>query len=336
MTPPLSLPPLPFPKKARLIVAVSGGSDSLGLLALLKDQRSAPASWLTAAHVNYGLRGRDSRNDEESVRSLCLDWGIPCKVLRVQRFQGRVRKEKRSLQDLAREIRYVFFQRLAQNQKAWGTAVAHHLEDQAETVMDRLLRGAGARGLSGLRTVQELSFRNKTLRIWRPLLSFRKKQIQDYLQFHGIAWREDRTNREKSYRRNQIRHEVLPFLARWNPNLPETLARVGDVLAADDELLDGFSRDLEKKLKSRWGKGIYACAAPAFAAVPLALQRRWVRRVCEKLVPETRGLPFDRIEEILRLWEEKERGPRDVGFGLTAGRSRNQAYLSRKGRESGF
>lgn len=332
MTPPLALPPLPFSKNARLIVGVSGGSDSLGLLSLLKEARPDPASWLTVAHVNYGLRGRDSGKDEERVRNLSRDWGIPFKILRVRGFQRKFQKEKRSLQDLAREIRYAFFQREAQKQKAWGAAVAHHLEDQAETVLDRLLRGAGARGLSGLRAVQELSFGNKALRVWRPLLSFHPQKIQDHLKSLGIAWREDRTNREKLYRRNQIRLEILPFLARWNPSLSETLARIGEVLAAEDELLDGLFSTVEKKLKSRWGKDVYACWGPGFAAVPLGLQRRWIRRVCERLVPDSRGLSFDRIEEILRLWEGRETGPRDMGFGLTAGRNRNRAYLYRKSR----
>ena len=331
MTLPLSLPPLPFSKKARLIVAVSGGSDSLGLLGLLKGLRPDPGGWLTAAHVNYGLRGRDSLKDEEAVRQLCRDWGIPCQVLRVKKFKERVRKEKRSPQDLAREIRYAFFQRWVQRQRAWGVAVGHHQEDQAETVLDRLLRGAGARGLSGLRPVQELPFRKKSLRVWRPLLSFSKKQIQDYLRTLGVTWREDRTNRGKLYRRNQIRHDILPYLSRWNPNLSETLARMGDILAAEDEWLGGFLGPLDHKLRSRWNRGGYAFHAANFREVPMALQRRWIRHVCERLVPEARGLSFDRIEQILRLWKGEEKGPRDVGFGLAAGRIRHQAFLSRKG-----
>ena len=210
-------------------------------------------------------------------------------------------------------------------------AVAHHREDQAETVLDRLLRGAGPRGLSGLRPVQTLWLPGGgNLRIWRPLLSYSKSQIQDYLESRGVSWREDKSNQEKKYRRNQIRHEILPFLSRWNPNLPEVLARLGDVNAAEDVLLEELLKPVERKVKSGWRPNSYSCNALDFCKIPLALQRRWIRHVCEKLTPMARGLSFDRIEEILLLWIGTEKGPRDLGFGLTANRSQNQGFLSWK------
>lgn len=284
-----------------------------------------------AAHVNYGLRGVDSLKDEQWVRHWCGLWKIPCHVLRAVKFKQKVKKEKRSPQDLAREMRYSYFLKLAQKERAWGVAVAHHREDQAETVLDRLLRGAGARGLAGLRPVQSLGFsREGQLRVWRPLLGWSKSQIQDYLASRGISWREDGSNRKTQYRRNQIRHEILPFLSRWNPNLSETLARLGEINAAEDVFLEGLLKPVERRVKSRWGRFSYTCNASIFTKVPLALRRRWVRYVGEKLNPLARGISFDRIEEILRVWEGEEKGPRDLGFGLTAGRSQNQAFLSWK------
>jgi tRNA(Ile)-lysidine synthase len=322
---------LPFSGKKRLIVGVSGGADSLGLLGLLNDQFSSKGLHIVAAHVNYRIRGQDSSKDEEMVRRLCKDWGIPCRILRVSDFETKVKKQKRSPQDLAREIRYFFFLSLARKEKAWGVAVAHHREDQAETVIDRFLRGAGRRGLSGLRPVQTLRLpRGGNLRIWRPLLTYSKSQIQGYLKSRGISWREDKSNQEKKYRRNQIRHEILPFLSRWNPNLPEVLARLGDVNAAEDTLLEELLKPVERKVKSRWQHHAYVCNSLDFSKISLALQRRWIRHVCERLTPLARGLSFDRIEEILHLWTGNEKGPRDLGFGLTAGRSRNQAFLSLK------
>ena len=325
------LPSCPFSGNKKLIVGVSGGGDSLGLLSLLRDRFPLRPGRLVAAHVNYGLRGKESFKDEERVRGLCKEWQIPVRVLHVTDFKGRVKKLKRSPQDLAREIRYSFFLQLARKEKAWGVAVAHHREDQAETVLDRLLRGAGARGLSGLRPLQTLSFPfGGSLKVWRPLLAYSKKQIQDYLLSRGVSWREDKSNQGKKYRRNQIRHEVLPFLSRWNPNLPETLARLGETSAAEDALLEELLKPVELQVKSRWGKRSYACDAPDFARFPLALQRRWARHVCERLNPAARGLSFDRIEEILCLWTGLEKGPRDLGFGLTAGRKRNKGFLTRK------
>lgn len=269
--------------------------------------------------------------DEARVRNSCKEWGIPFRVLRITGFKDKVRKQKRSAQDLAREVRYSFFSRLARKEKAWGVVVAHHREDQAETILDRLLRGAGAKGLSGLRSVQMLQLRKgETLKIWRPLLPWSKRQIQDHLRSRGISWREDKSNQGTKYRRNQIRNTILPFLSKWNPNLSETLARWGEVNAAEDALLEELLKPLELKVRSRWARYSYACNAADFMKAPLALQRRWIRHVCERLNPSARGLSFDRIEEVLHLWEGREKGPRDLGFGLSAGLNRNQAVLHLK------
>jgi tRNA(Ile)-lysidine synthase len=322
-------PPFPFATNARLVVGVSGGADSLGLLFLLKGKWPQAIRQLVIAHVNYGLRGRDSLLDEKRVRQLCLEEKLPFRCKRVKGLKERAKKEKKSFQDLAREIRYSFFQKTAQKEHAWGVAVAHHQEDQAETVLDRLLRGAGTKGLSGLRPVQTLNFSKgkRPLKVWRPLLAFSKKQIQDYLNENGITWREDRSNRTTDYRRNQIRHEVIPFLSRWNGNLVETIARVGEISSAEDQVLDGFLALVGRQVKSRWIHGFYSCEAKSFQNLPLAFQRRWVRHVCEQLTTKARGLSFDRIEEIIRLWEGREKGPRDLGFGLVAEKSGNKAFL---------
>ena len=319
----------PFSSKDRLILGVSGGSDSLGLLYLLLERLPRATRRLVVAHVNYGLRGRASDKDEAFLRAICKKEGLAFRALKVKGFLTKARIQKRSPQDLAREIRYAFFQKLAQDHRAWGVAVGHHLEDQGETILDRLLRGSGSRGLSGLRTIQVLRFLpgQMGLRVWRPLLSFSKGQIQDLLRQKGVAWREDRSNRQAKYRRNQIRQEVLPFLMRWNPGLPKALGKMAEVTAAEDAFLESLLAPLGRKVGSRWARSGYSCRAKDFEKLPTALKRRWVRAVAERLSGEARGLSFDRIEEVLRLWEGREKGPRDLGFGLLAGRDRGQAYL---------
>jgi tRNA(Ile)-lysidine synthase len=324
-----TLPLFPFAQNARLVVGVSGGADSLGLFYLLKEKWPLAVGQLVVAHVNYGLRGRDSLRDEKRVRRLCLKEKFPFRCKRVKGLKEKAKKEKKSLQDLAREIRYSFFQKTVQKEGAWGVAVAHHQEDQAETVLDRLLRGTGSRGLSGLRPVQTLNFSpsKRPLKVWRPLLGLSKNQIQDYLKENGITWREDKSNRRTDYRRNQIRHEVMPFLSRWNRNLTETLARVAEINSAEDQVLESLLILVEHQVKSRWMDGSYSCQVESFQSLPLALKRRWARHVGELLTSKARGLSFDRIEEIIRLWEGKEKGPRDLGFGLVAEKSGNKAFL---------
>ena len=319
----------PFSSKDRLVVGVSGGSDSLGLLYLLLEQLPNAGRRLVVAHVNYGLRGRASDKDEKVLRRTCQREGLALRVLKVRGFLRKARSQKRSPQDLAREVRYRFFKKIAQGQRAWGVAVGHHLEDQGETILDRLLRGSGSRGLSGLRPVQVLKFKpdDPVLKVWRPLLPYSKAKIQGFLAERGIAWREDRTNRQGKYRRNQIRQEVLPFLMKWNPGLPQALARMGEVTAAEDAFLESLLGPVGRKIGSRWTRAGYSCGAAAFERLPTALKRRWVRSVAERLTEKARGLSFDRIEEVLRLWEGSESGPRDLGFELLAGRDRNMAYM---------
>jgi tRNA(Ile)-lysidine synthase len=330
----LTLPSIPFSSRAKLIVGVSGGSDSLGLLRLLLEKLPLASQRLVVAHVNYGLRGRDSHQDEEKVRSFCRQWGLAFKCFRPSDFKKKSKTKKMSVQDFARDIRYSFFLRLVQREKAWGVAVAHHQEDQAETILDRLLRGAGPRGLSGLRPLQTLNLgKNSTrLKIWRPLLFRSKEQIQFYLKSMGVPWREDRSNRGNEYRRNQIRNQIFPFLSQWNPKLTEVLARMGEVTSEEDRFLEELLHSTGKGLSDRWGRRLYSCPSKKFQKMPLALQRRWVRYVAEELTKTARGLSFDRIEEIIRLWDGKEVGPRDLGFGLVGGRNRNQAFLLLKGK----
>src|SRR6185369_15017499 len=123
---PLTLSPIPFSPRSKLIVGVSGGSDSMGLLRLLLAKLPMAPKRLVVAHVNYRLRGRNSFRDEEAVRLFCRQWGLTFKCFRPRDFKKKATKEKRSVQDLAREIRYSFFLKLTRREKAWGVAVAHH------------------------------------------------------------------------------------------------------------------------------------------------------------------------------------------------------------------
>ncbi len=323
------LPPFPFSEKAKLLVGVSGGSDSMGLLLSLFEQLPNASQRLIVVHINYGLRGRESNGDAEFVRGFCRQRHLSVRFLKVSRFKNKIKLQKRSLQDLAREIRYVFFQKLALKEKAWGIAVAHHLEDQSETILDRFLRGSGARGLSGLRPVQALSLIPgiPALKIWRPLLHYSKNQIQSYLKTRGINWREDASNQSQDYRRNRLRHEVIPFLSRLNSRLPEVLARMGEVTSEEDRFMDELTRSVEKRLKSRWKSEQFKGDAVYFKLIPLALKRRWVRYATERLNEKARGLSFERIEEVIRVWEGKETGPRDMGFGLSADKKGQDLFL---------
>jgi len=320
--------PAGLSSRSCVIVAVSGGCDSLALLRALTELSICPR--LVAAHVNYGLRGRQSGADEELVRKQCRQWNVPLRVLRVRNLSGKIKSKGLSLQDEARKIRYTFFSRVAQKEKAWGVAVAHHLEDQAETVLDRFLRGSGAKGLSGLRSVQTLPF-GSGLRVWRPLLRVTKNDLKGYLGERDLVWREDESNRGLDYRRNQIRHQVIPFLSKWNPRLVETLSRMGETAAAEDLFLEEWVHREGFRLKGAWTRKSYSCSSNVFQKRPLAFQRRWVRQVAERLNPDARGLSFERVELILKVWDGQKAGPQDIGYGLSASRLERHVCLKNVG-----
>ncbi|HET9870900.1 MAG TPA: tRNA lysidine(34) synthetase TilS, partial [bacterium] len=311
------VPTPPFPKRARLLLALSGGGDSTALLSLLADLR--PPGTLFAAHVNYGLRGGASRADEAFVRALCRRFGVPLTVLRLKDARARARREGKSLQDWAREKRYAFFARLCVKRGAWGVAAAHQADDQAETILDRILRGAGTRGLTGLRPVQALRFgaRGTGVRVWRPLLAHAREDLRRHLRSRGIRWREDAGNRKPDYRRNRIRHQLLPLLARWNPSIARALVRMGEVASAQEDFLAQCLGPLRGRLGSRWGASSYRGRQRQWAREPLALKRLWVRTAAERLCPAARGLSFERVEEAREVWDGTRRGPRDLGQGLS-------------------
>ncbi len=321
---PFILPPLPF-KNKRLLVAVSGGSDSMALLRLLAAHPELGPSHLTAVHVNYGLRGRDSIRDEAWVRKTCLQLGVPLRVRRIRK--PRSFPPGLSLQDWARKARYGYFSQTARHCRAWGCATAHHLEDQAETVLDRVIRGTGIRGLGAMRELTSLRTDSGALKVWRPLLGFSKGDLRAVLRGLGQGWREDRSNRSMDYRRNILRNDILPRLRRLNPDLDQGLARLAETASAEDAWMDQAAREASRKLLAKRGKRSLHIKCRPYSGLSLGLRRRVARLLAEGLNLDARGLKFDRLEDIRKVWEGLKRGPCDLGYGLTAFRSGSQAGL---------
>jgi tRNA(Ile)-lysidine synthase len=160
-------------------------------------------------------------------------------------------------------------------------------------------------------------------------LAFSKTELKDYLKSRGISWKEDLSNAQTYYRRNQIRHEIIPFLTRWNVDLIRKLAQTGEILASEDAWLDGWVDGMGLQLIIRKGRSRWTLSLSQFKALALPIQRRVVRRVLEGLEPRARGLSFERVEETLEIWTLRKQGPRDLGFGLSVG-SVDQEIYARK------
>ena len=271
---------------------MSGGPDSVGLLAVLRelrDSRYIPGLTLHAAHMNYGLRGAESDGDDAFVAQLGSQFGIPVHVERADlgRLQGA------SLQAQARNCRYAFFDRVCRAQGLSVIATGHTDDDQAETILLWLLRGCGPRGLGGIPVMREG-------RIIRPLLHVRRAEILDYLASRGLTYRSDSSNAKRLYQRNRIRHDLLPQLQIFNPRIVEALARTAELLREEAALLEEIeqARWTAILIESVPGRVVLDCRR--LAQSPLALQRRLMRRAWEALRGTSAGLMYRHVASVLQ------------------------------------
>ena len=219
------------------LVAVSGGRDSVVLLHWLVQQDEHS---LIVCHLNHGLRGQESGQDAAFVRRLAKRYGLPCELDKVD-VRELAHQRRLSLEAAAREARHEFFARVAEKSGVRTVFLAHHADDQAETVVANVGRGSGLAGLAGMKPRQEL--RNGLI-LLRPLLNWRRADIDAYLEEHRLSHREDSSNRSDAHRRNRLRHEVLP---RWSQALDRdvtpALLRLAAQAARDDDCLERITSD---------------------------------------------------------------------------------------------
>ena len=279
----------------RVAVAVSGGSDSVGLAWLLaelaaRDRGPAVAGLL---HVNHQLRGAESDADEAFCRALAARLELPIAVATVD-IGARAREARVSIEVAARDARYAFFEAALPTFGATLVATGHTMDDQAETVMLRLLRGAGTRGLSGVRARRGI--------VIRPLLHCRRSDVRKLLVARGETWRDDRSNEDVSILRNRIRHELMPVLSGIAPGGVRALARLA-LLAQDDEaVLSRAATDFGSALvlSNEAADGHIEVDAVMLSLMPPALARRLIRTVAADVAPG-RNLASRHLEAVRDL-----------------------------------
>jgi tRNA(Ile)-lysidine synthase len=274
-----------------LLVAVSGGPDSVALLSLLHRLRTSWSLTLTAVHYNYGLRGAESDADQRFVETLCRRLKIPLHVRRLE--VGSVRHQA-SLQAAARELRYRAMTDLAGECGADRIVLGHTADDQAETVLLWIFRGAGLTGLSGMPAC-----RNGM--IVRPLYETRRGDILAYLAETGLPSRQDSSNAKPLYLRNRIRQEVLPVAQRVVPSTVEALCRLADICREDDAYLDQQMATLCDGKLRRWGTGGWAVDRAFLQQIPRAMQRRVVRELLRRCDAARRSPSLHTVEHILQV-----------------------------------
>jgi len=277
----------------RVGIAVSGGADSVASLRLLLELRKEIGVVLSAVHFNHKLRGAASDEDERFVAQLAQEHKLElhCESGKVAAYAA---EKHLSLETAARQMRYQYFRRLLLESMVNRIATGHTLDDQAETVLLKIVRGAGTRGLAGIYPQLSVPGSQFSASIVRPLLGIRRKDLEAYLLGLGQSWREDKSNRDLRHMRNRVRHGILPRLEHHlNPGVREALAETAEIARAEEEF---WQKEVSRVFSSVWARS--ALTVSALANLPLALQRRVIRAASESL-----GLPLDfhHVEEILAL-----------------------------------
>ena len=297
---------------ARVVAAVSGGSDSVAMALLLAELASAGHLDLAGiAHFDHGLRGDLSFRDASFVSAFAAGLGVPFRIGHAD--VGAIAAGRgRSLEEAAREARYAFLEDARVACQADVIAVGHTRDDQAETILMQLSRGCGTRGLSGIHP--------RRGRVMRPAVDLRRSELASYLQGRGQPWVDDETNSDRRRRRNRLRHDVMPALvAAEGDGVVDAIARAADIAAADDALLESMAADLIARATLETGPPL-RLDSRLLAGEPAAL----VRRVLQQALTGMTGRrpPFEQVEAVRRLLADGPPGRLGVSGGeveLSAG-----------------
>jgi tRNA(Ile)-lysidine synthase len=329
----------------RVAVAVSGGADSVALLRAMLEAAPEIGLVVSVAHVHHGIRGAEADKDAEFVRALAERLGCGFHLHHADTPTA-AREKKQTMEEAARVLRYTWFRALLAEDDADAVATAHTLDDQAETVLHRLMRGAWTEGLSGIHPVVDCG-RGVIL---RPFLGARREEVEAWLHALGQAWREDATNAETAFTRNRIRHELLPRLREFNPRVSEHLAHVAE-LARDDEAW--WNTELRRLLpqlllpgRAVRGGGRAVSTHPEersvgmelerLRALPAALRRRVLRAAAEQLGCT---LNFDQTKRLMAMVsaEASAAGGRkqELAADLRAERTARELRLTRLAADRG-
>jgi tRNA(Ile)-lysidine synthase len=302
----------------KVLVAFSGGQDSMALLELLLELRREMPIGVVVAHFNHNLRP-GAGDDEVFAKAAARKRRLPV-VTGSRNVRLFAKRQRLNMEEAARELRYAFLWKAALRVGATKIATGHTLTDQAETVLMRIVRGTGLLGLGGIAPGPEGP-------LIRPLLGVERAETEAYLSRRGIPFRTDETNLDRRILRNRIRLETLPAFARVDPSVARHLGRLAALARDEEELLGKVTATAWQELARREG-GVFSLDASALSDLPRALARRVVRRFLSGLPGGLRGVSFEEIEDILALKEGKEK---TLGKRRVVRREAGRVFLKRPG-----
>ena len=283
----------------RIGVAVSGGADSVALLHLLLEKCEQTGIVLSVAHFNHKLRGKASDADENFVRKLAAQHGLEFFVAH-EDIAARAKCERGNLEEVARKVRYAFFEKLVREERFAKIAVAHTADDQAETVMAHILRGTGLAGLGGIHP--------QAGAVFRPLLNVRRKELRKYLQAKHQRWREDTTNLDTKRMRARIRQKLMPLLQKeFQPAVVEHLCQLAELAREDEAYLDSQADKWRRALAQESPQEVRIALADLLAGSK-ALKARLLRQIVQSVKPRSGQLSAIHVAAVLGLAAQKDSG----------------------------
>ena len=313
-----------LPHGGTVVVGVSGGPDSLCLLHVLRALAGEYDVSLHVAHLNHQLREQESDQDAAFVAQLAGEWGLPCTV-QARGVSAYARREKLAVEEAARQMRYGFLAEVAQRVGSETVAVAHHADDQAESVLMHVIRGSGIAGLRGMRPrskigdlrLADLQAPSSNLQLIRPLLYVTRAEIEAYCAEYGLKPRFDVSNLDQTYFRNWLRHTVLPLLAQHNPGVRDVLCRAAEVAAADYDVLHAEAERVWPQV-TRVSTSAIVFDQAAWQALSLSLKRATIREAIHRLRQHLRNINFVHVERAVDLAMRGKTGDRaTLTDGLT-------------------
>jgi len=308
-----------------IIVGVSGGADSVCLLTILKELQKSIGFSIIVVHINHCIRGHESDMDQEFVRKLCQKYEVEFKAFSVE-IQKIAEQEKISVEEAGRKARYRIFQEVL-SVSAEGSsgkiAVAHHMDDQGETILMNVLRGSGIKGVCGMQPVRG--------NIIRPLLCVRRREIEHYLELKGQMFRTDSTNLDNDYTRNRLRNVVFPFLEE-NVNLHsiENICGMAQMVSEAESYIERQAIVAKSKCVSINQDNTHTINIPLFSENDIIIKKYIIRKVLDELAGRLKDIYKIHIESILEL-ENKQVGSQvDIAYKIIAKRGYNEIVIYKK------
>lgn len=278
-------------EKDRIVVGVSGGPDSITLLTCLNKYKEKLNCEIIVAHINHLIR-EDSTDDEKFVENVCKKINIPCYIKRAEILKM-AEKEKKGTEEIARRVRYDFFDEVAKKEGANKIAIAHNMNDNAETMLLNMIRGCGLSGLEGIQAKQYEKY-------IRPLINCKREEIENYCEKNKLNPRIDSTNKENIYTRNKIRNEFIPYLKNLNPNIIQTFSNLSKIIKDENSYINKEVQNIYKRISDE-SLGKVEIELNEFNKLDKVIKQKLIIYTIANLIGDARNIEKVNIDDIIEM-----------------------------------